>query len=116
MFAKITDINCTNIGIETINSEIPTEFSLKQNYPNPFNPVTQIEFSLQVESRISLKIYNSLGELVAVAAEGYYKAGNYRADFDASNLASGVYFYLLEYSANNGNKKGSITKKMVSLK
>lgn len=85
----------STVGINPINSEIPSKFSLNQNYPNPFNPVTNISFSLPVSGNIKLAVYDMLGNEVAVLANGFQKAGNFTADFNATKLASGTYFYRL---------------------
>ncbi len=92
------------VGIEQIN-EAPTSFELKQNYPNPFNPKTTIEFSIPVTSHVTLKIYNLLGQEVSSLVDEELKAGSYQINFDATNLASGVYFYKLNTSAYNSIKK-----------
>jgi len=70
-------------------------FALFQNYPNPFNPTTTIRFALPVESRVKINIYNSLGQLVETLADKDMKAGYHEINFNASGLASGVYFYKL---------------------
>jgi len=75
---------------------IPVEFSLSDAYPNPFNPSTTIGYTLPQTSRISLKIYNVLGELVAIMRGGIEHSGYRQAQFNALNLPSGVYFYRLE--------------------
>ena len=74
---------------------IPKEFDLKQNYPNPFNPVTTIEFSLPLPGNVTLKVYNNLGEEVANLKSGYFSAGNYKTQWNASGIPSGIYFYQL---------------------
>ena len=89
---------------------IPRNFVLEQNYPNPFNPVTHISFSLPHQSEITLKVYNSAGQEVAVLTEGMFQAGYHTALFDASNLSSGLYFARLEAEGM------SFTQKMVLLK
>jgi hypothetical protein len=89
---------------------VVTEFKLSQNYPNPFNPMTTIEFSLPKAGNVTLKVYDALGKEVATLLDGFKTAQSYRVDFDASSLASGVYFYTL----NTGNF--SQTKKMVLMK
>ena len=79
-------------------SEVPTEFSLSQNYPNPFNPSTMIQFTVPSNGRAVLKIFNVLGQEVATLFNGEATAGvNHQVQFNASNLASGVYFSRLEF-------------------
>jgi len=73
-----------------------TGYSLFQNYPNPFNPVTSIKFSIPKNENISLKVFDILGKEVSSVYNGYLKAGTYNADFNASELSSGIYFYKLE--------------------
>ncbi len=68
------------------------ETSLDQNYPNPFNPSTQIRFSLAETQKVSLKVYDTVGRLVATIVEETLTAGSYERTFQADNLASGVYF------------------------
>ena len=89
----------------------PETFDLKQNYPNPFNPSTTIEFSLNIRSKISLIIYNSLGqEITSLISGSEFDPGVYKIKFDASKLSSGTYFY----SLISGDKK--ITRKMTLIK
>ena len=96
-------------GISDNNSEIE-KFSLLQNYPNPFNPTTMINYSLKKVGKVNLIIYNSLGQKVTELVNKVQEAGKYKIKFDASNLASGVYFYRLQ--------SGSFisTKKMILMK
>jgi hypothetical protein len=89
---------------------VPTEYSLDQNYPNPFNATTIIPFALPTASRVSLTIYNIIGQKVATVADTWMEAGNHRVAVDGLHLASGMYFYQLkaaDYTA---------VKKMVLLK
>jgi hypothetical protein len=81
------------IGIRNLNNEVPKIYSLEQNYPNPFNPATQIKFALPKDGYVNIKVYDILGNEVAVIYNGFSRAGYYEVQFDASNLASGVYFY-----------------------
>ncbi len=98
------------IGINSQGTEIPKEFSLNQNYPNPFNPVTKIKFALPVSGFVSLKIYDILGNEIHVLDASYRQAGYYEAEFDASNLASGIYFYKLETEGYTATKKMTLVK------
>ena len=89
---------------------LPTAYSLEQNYPNPFNPSTTISFSLPSSGIVSLKVYNLVGQEVTTLMNGFRNAGQYNVTFNASNLASGVYFYRLEAGSTN------VVKKMLLLK
>jgi hypothetical protein len=83
-------------GIEAdAAANTPLQFKLKQNFPNPFNPETQIEFSLPVRQRVVLKIYDVMGRQVRVLLDEVRDAGNHHIVFNATTLASGVYFYQL---------------------
>ncbi len=74
----------------------PPQFALLQNHPNPFNPSTTIRFDLAADRDVSLKVYNSLGQVVSELVGGHRPAGRYSIAWDASGFASGVYFYRLE--------------------
>ncbi len=91
-------------------SGIPIEFELKQNYPNPFNSDTKIEFNVPATNPTSLKMYNSIGEIVKVLVDEVLEGGKHNFILNAGNLSSGVYFYQLI--------TGSFvqTKKMILLK
>lgn len=88
-----------SIDVEETTPAVPTKFALKQNYPNPFNPRTTIEFDIPKTSDVTLKIFNILGKEVATLVSDRITAGSYSYDWDASNLASGVYLYRLEVGA-----------------
>jgi len=90
--------------------EIPYSYNLYQNYPNPFNPVTKIKYSIQKDAGTTLKIYNSLGQLITTLVNSYLKAGEYEVNFNGENYPSGLYFYVLE----SGDYVS--TKKMVLIK
>lgn len=97
-------------SVEQIEGAIPKEFTLSQNYPNPFNPTTHIMYSVPVQGRVSLKVYNLLGQAVLTLFDGVQQAGNYVAAFDGTGLTSGVYYYRLESGSV------SLTKKLVFVK
>jgi hypothetical protein len=92
------------------SSTFPIAFELAQNYPNPFNPLTKIKFSVPSQTKIILRVFNILGQQVAMLVNGLMSAGNHEVTFDASSLASGVYLY--QISAGNL----SIVKKMLLMK
>jgi len=94
----------------SVELDLPTKFTLNQNYPNPFNPNTKISWQSPVGSWQTLKIYDVLGNEVATLVNEEKPAGNYSVEFNASQLASGIYFYRLTV--------GSFvqTRKMILLK
>ena len=99
---------------------VPKEFALSQNYPNPFNPYTTINFSLPVTSNVKLTVYNILGEVVNVLFDKEFQSGNYNVIWNADDqfgrkVSSGVYFYELRASSDNGNEFNQF-RKMVLLK
>ncbi len=117
------------VGIKSINTEIPKSFSLHQNYPNPFNPSTKIRFEIPLSRglpaqagvdvpsprdgrgvSVKLIVYNVLGNEITTLVNENLSPGTYESEWDASNYASGVYYYRL----NAGDF--SETKKMVLIK
>ncbi|MBN1637426.1 MAG: S8 family peptidase, partial [Ignavibacteriales bacterium] len=76
--------------------EYPSEFVLKQNYPNPFNPITNIEYSVATTGNVKIIIYNILGEKIEELTNKIHSPGEYKINFVATNLSSGVYFYTME--------------------
>ncbi|MBU0475403.1 MAG: T9SS type A sorting domain-containing protein [Bacteroidetes bacterium] len=107
--AAIEDLGGTT-GINMDDSEIPTDYKLSQNYPNPFNPSTLINFSIPEASSVKIVVYDALGREMETLVENKMGAGNYTADWNASNYSAGIYFYRI--TANNFVQ----TKKMVLLK
>lgn len=84
------------IGITNLNTGVPKSFGLAQNFPNPFNPVTKIKFDIPKYTQATIRVYDIVGNEVAVLHNGDLQAGFYEAEFNASSYASGVYFYRLE--------------------
>ncbi|MFH0735016.1 MAG: phospholipase D-like domain-containing protein [bacterium] len=97
-------------SVEDKGYQYPNSIELNQNYPNPFNPVTTISFFVPFEQKMSLFIYNSIGQKVTELFNGSAKAGLNVFDFNASNLSSGVYIYQLR------SENKIISKKLVLLK
>tara|TARA_R110002050_G_scaffold2447_2_gene14138 strand:- start:307 stop:4377 length:4071 start_codon:yes stop_codon:yes gene_type:complete len=92
-------ITRTNGGIVTSNDEELTQaysFKLEQNYPNPFNPTTNISYQVASTGNVQLEVFNLLGQKVHSLVNARQTAGAYTVQFDASNLATGMYFYRLQ--------------------
>ena len=98
--------------VTNVDNEInfPVNFELSQNYPNPFNPNTAIKFSVPIAGKVTLSVFNILGEKVVSLVDGIKEVGSYKINFDASKLPSGTYLYQL--------RSGSFieTKKMILMK
>ena len=107
-------------GLTQISSSEPEIFSLSQNYPNPFNPSTKIKFSIPRAYdnffNVSLIIYDISGKQSAVIVNGQLPPGFYETEFNASALASGIYFYKLEISSGGNISVYSEVKKMSLVK
>ncbi len=109
------------LTISTTGGGLPTEFSLGQNYPNPFNPATSIRFGLPVESRVTVRVYNLLGQQVAELAQGVLGAGYHVVTWEGktsigASVGSGIYFCKLEAAALDGGRTFSDIRKMMLLK
>jgi hypothetical protein len=78
------------------STDIPKEFQLYQNYPNPFNPVTNIKFDIPRSSLVKIRVYDILGKEISDLVNTDMEPGRYEVNWDASNYASGVYFYKIE--------------------
>jgi subtilisin-like proprotein convertase family protein len=83
-------------NIEPISNTVPGTYALHQNYPNPFNPVTNIRFDIPKASNVKLVVYDILGREVKTLVNEFKNPGAYELQFDASNIASGTYFYKIE--------------------
>lgn len=86
----------------------PKTFALEQNFPNPFNPLTTIRYQLPESAKVTLEIYNTLGQRVATLVSKEQEAGYYDIKYNASRLASGLYVYSI-----NAGKHHSVKKMMV---
>jgi hypothetical protein len=93
----------------------PVEFALNQNYPNPFNPSTVVSFSLAVDSKVSLRVFNLLGQEISTLFDGDLNAGIHQLNLDLSGANSGIYFYQIQAAGIDGSsfksaKKMTLTK------
>lgn len=86
----------TTTDVNDVADQIPSEFILYRNYPNPFNPTTTLSFDIGQSSFVSFKVYDVLGNEVAMLVNEEKSAGNYKVEFEASSLSSGIYFYQLK--------------------
>jgi len=105
----VTISGATGIN-DPLDNQIPSNYELFQNYPNPFNPATHIRFGLPGASLVEIDLFNVMGQKIDTILDEYKPAGYYTINFDASHLASGVYFF--------GMKAGEFkdVKKMVLMK
>lgn len=113
---EIYGSSITSVESEPVRNPIPGEFTLEQNYPNPFNPATIIKYSLPVDCRVKIAVYNLLGKQVAVLADEVQQSGSRQIVFDASKMNSGVYFYTINANSLNGKNSFSKVRKMTLIK
>jgi hypothetical protein len=97
-------------SVEPVAFNGPSTFSLGQNYPNPFNPSTNIEFEIQDAGHTTLSVFNILGQQVATLVDKYLPAGHYRVNFNAYDLASGLYIYAIQSGENRTARKMILMK------
>jgi len=107
----VTNINSIAIspevpdGIETHDENYPTAYKIYQNYPNPFNPTTTISYQIPKQCHVTLKVFDILGREVSVLVDKIQDAGFKTVDFDAGNLAGGIYFYKIHAGSYIETKK-----------
>jgi hypothetical protein len=116
---KIGSSEVQKLVLRVIGSEgLPAEFALSQNYPNPFNPTTVIKYALPVESRVSLRIHNVLGQEVCTLVDEVQSAGYRSVKWDSKTgsgfqAASGVYFTRLDVKGVNGEMFSEVRKMLL---
>lgn len=103
------DTSFNVVSVENENDQ-PESFALQQNYPNPFNSVTHIRYSIPQSGNVSFKVFDILGNEVAVLVDKYQSSGSYNVVFEGDDLSSGIYFYQLT------SDNYSATKKLMLLK
>jgi hypothetical protein len=110
-FVQLDDISVGGVtSVEQTDPAIPERFGLSQNYPNPFNPTTTIGFHLPKSSFTTLKIYNALGQEVATLVDKQLSPGTFKSEWDASGMASGMYFARLTAGQYTETRKLMLVK------
>ena len=110
------DVNCPIVDVSNTTAVgddrniQPAQYALDQNYPNPFNPTTNISYRISQSGFVSLKVYDALGKEVATLVNEVKPAGNYIVNFNAAELASGIYFYRLKVGSFTQNHKMILLK------
>ena len=107
---KIKNYASTITGITYNSSVIPDKFTISQNYPNPFNPATKINYALASNTNVKIRIYDMVGKEVQTLVDASQPAGQYTVDFNASALASGVYYYTISTPQFSDTKKMLLVK------
>lgn len=102
LFIKASEKTSGNSGTKV---KLMDQYQLTQNYPNPFNPVTTISYSIPKESFVEMRIFDMLGREVSTLVSKEQRAGEYKVQFDASSLPSGVYIYTLQSGQFRNSKK-----------
>ncbi len=109
-FGSVYIFNKGIIGIAGNKKAFPKQFELYQNHPNPFNPNTGINYELRISDHVRLTVYDSQGREISVLVDKKQDAGKYEVEFNASGLASGVYFYIIEVGDFTDSKKMVLVK------
>lgn len=106
----------TEVGIQYDQNDLPTEFELYQNYPNPFNPTTSIQFALPIRSKVTLKIFNTLGQTMEELLNNSIEAGIHKVDWNAEDMPSGVYYYRINVLPEDGGAEFIKVGKMILIR
>ena len=97
-----------------VDLSAPAFYSLEQNYPNPFNPSTNIVFNLAADAKVTLKVFDVLGQEVTEILSSQLNAGRHEFTFDASQFNSGVYFYRIDAEGNDGSNFSQVKKMLLT--
>lgn len=105
-------LHCTSSVLSADEGAVhlPEQFSLHQNYPNPFNPTTTIRYELPHAARVSLRLFNAVGQEMMTLVDGMENAGMHTVSVDAHALASGIYFYELKAGPFRSVKKMTLIR------
>jgi hypothetical protein len=108
------------LNAEISEHNMPREFGLTQNYPNPFNPTTEIQYTLPAAGKVTLKIFNVLGEQVRLLVDEFKPAGQYTVVWDGKNnagetIASGIYIYQISYQPSEPSTRPIVRSGKMSL-
>jgi hypothetical protein len=117
---KIANSSVSRFSVKLVSNALPTEYALSQNYPNPFNPTTNIKYALPVDSKLTMEVYNVLGQRVRTLINDNVAAGFHIAEWDGrgndgQQLASGMYFLQMSAKGTNGKTFNDV-RKLVMLK
>ncbi len=107
---RTISLTVTPVGLTSNENEVPKDFFLYQNFPNPFNPTTNIRFDIAKAGLVTLSVYDVTGKKVADLVNENLNTGKHTVDFNASNIASGVYFYKIETPDFTSIKKMMLIK------
>lgn len=92
----MNDPEQNKVSAHNTTSKVPKEYFLSTNFPNPFNPTTKISYSLQKEGLVTIKVFDVLGNEVAVLVDEIKPEGKHEVEFNANNLPSGIYIYKMQ--------------------
>ena len=111
----------TTTDVKDAEAGLPTSFALDQNYPNPFNPTTTIRYAVPSPSKVTLKIYNMLGQEISTLVDDVRETGFYKLEWNGRNqhgnqVATGIYFYRIDAKPADGSATFTSLKKMLLLK
>ncbi len=113
---RVKDKSNKNFTITAVNDKAETKSELSQNYPNPFNPSTIISYAIPFEGNVNIIVYNVMGETVSELVNSVQQPGNYQTEFNASNIAAGMYFYRINAKSLDGKQNFTESRKMLLLK
>jgi hypothetical protein len=102
-------ITNTTTGVE-LTEQIPISYQLYQNYPNPFNPTTRIRYQVPERARVTLKVFDILGNEIVKLVDEEKETGIYEVEFNGSGLASGLYFYRIKADDYTDTRKAILVK------